>query len=90
MLNKVCYAHITLGVDGVIEQKLGTLIRIAQEINDEIVGVVKFEQEITNLDLITDKIIHNAYSSFLATCKVCVELNGECLNRQWEKFKKKS
>ena len=64
---------------------MGRPIKITHEIKDAIVGVVKFEQEITNLDLIPDKIIHNAYSYFLETCKVCVEFKGECLNGHKEK-----
>jgi hypothetical protein len=42
----------------------------------------------TEWDLIPDKVIHNAYSSFLARCKVCVELKGECLNTHWDKVRK--
>jgi transposase len=45
---------------GTLHPKMGRPIKITQEIKDGIVGVVKFEQEITNLDLIPVKIIHNA------------------------------
>ena len=71
---------------GTLHPIMGRPIKTTHEIKDGFVGVVKFEQEITNLDLIPDKIIHNAYSYFLATYKVCVELKGECLNGQLKKI----
>jgi hypothetical protein len=70
---------------GTLYLKLGRPTRITQEIKDGVAGVIKFEPKITNLGLIPVKIIYNAYSSFLATCKVSVELNGKCLNEQWVK-----
>lgn len=38
---------------------------------------------------IPDNVIHSCYSSFLARCQVCVEINGESLNGHWKKVNKK-
>lgn len=46
-----------------------------------------FNQIKREWDLIPDNIIHNCYSSFLARCKVCVQINGDCLNGHWRKVK---
>ena len=39
-------------------------------------------------DAIPDDVIHNIYSSFLARCKVCVQIEGQNLNGHWKDVKK--
>lgn len=39
-------------------------------------------------DLISDEVIHNCHSSFLARCRVCAEINGANLNGHWNKVKR--
>lgn len=38
---------------------------------------------------ISEDIIHNYNSSFLARCQICLEINGECLNGHWGKVHEK-
>ena len=38
---------------------------------------------------ISEDIIHNYYTSFLARCQTCLEINGECLNGHWGKVHEK-
>lgn len=38
---------------------------------------------------ISEETIHNFYSSFLARCQVCLEINGNCLNGHWNEVHKK-
>jgi hypothetical protein len=38
-------------------------------------------------DAISVNIVQNLYSSFPARCKVCIELNGGCLNQHWTRVR---
>lgn len=47
-----------------------------------------FQRLQTEWARIPDSVIHNAYSSFLARCQVCVNIGGENLNGHWKEVHK--